>query len=105
MPFGELLVRKNKDCFREASSVNNVPQVSGLPATLTFPFDDGSGFQDEKALYPMAVSQEKPWCQPSGFWMLWGMGMPARRAALVLSLSPQRAPTTSVPALFGGGGI
>lgn len=44
VPFGELLLRENNDYFREVFSVNNIPQVSGFPAPLTFSFDDGSSF-------------------------------------------------------------
>lgn len=44
VPFGELLLGENNDYFREVFSVNNIPQVSGFPAPLTFSFDDGSSF-------------------------------------------------------------
>lgn len=49
MPFRERLLSENNDCFREVFSVNNIPQVSGFPVPLTFPFDDGSGFQDQRS--------------------------------------------------------
>lgn len=44
VPFGEPLLRENNDYFREVFSVNNIPQVLGFPAPLTFSFDDGSSF-------------------------------------------------------------
>lgn len=64
VPFGELLLRENNDCFREVSSVNSIPQVSGFPAPVTFSFDDGSGFQDQRSLLLTAGNQETPRCQP-----------------------------------------
>lgn len=60
VPFGELLLGENNDYFREVFSVNNILQVSGFPAPVTFFFDDGSGFQDQRSLLLMTGPQEAP---------------------------------------------
>lgn len=100
VPFGELLLGENNDYFREVFSVNNIPQVSGFPAPVTFFFDDGSGFQDQRSLLLMTGPQETP-REPALLFpgALGTRGAPHRRHAQS-SHCPQSLPSAPLPAGF-----